>query len=383
MREFSFTMRRIYDLPKPEKRTYYRDTRCPGLTLNVYTSGKKVFYLYRRIDGKPERVKLGSFPQLHVDHARDAVAELNGRIAVGNNPAGDRRLKRAEITFGELFDDFMEYHSKPHKKTWEEDQRQFDTYLGSLACKKVSDITRRDIANLHVRLGDESGYYAANRVLALIHAVFNKAIDRDLFDGINPASRVKKFREKSRERFLQQREARAFFTALRSLDHTMRHYFLMLLYTGVRPNNVQAMRWEDIDFEHQVWRIPDTKNGYSHTIPLVDPAIALLRRRENNRSPWVFPSARSKSGHITEPKKAWNKLRQESGLKDLQMRDLRRSLASWQAIQGHSLVLIGKTLGHKSPNATSVYARLNIDPVRNAIGDAVSAIHSAAWDEPE
>lgn len=381
MNEFSFTMRRIGDIPTPTKRTYYRDTRCAGLTLNVYPSGKKVFYLYRRIDGKPERLKLGSYPELHIDHARDAVAEMNGTIAKGNNPADSRRLKRAELTFSELFDDFMEFHSKPHKKTWAEDQRQFDAYLTSLAKKKVSDITKRDIASLHVQLGEKSGYYTANRVLALIHSVFNKGIDRELLDCINPASRVKKFKEKSRERFLQKREARAFFTALRSLEESMRHYFLMLLYTGVRPNNVQSMRWEDIDFEHQLWQIPDTKNGFSHTMPLVDPAIALLRRRENNGSPWVFPSSRSKAGHITEPKKAWNKLRQESGLKDLQMRDLRRSLASWQAIQGHSLVLIGKTLGHKSPNATSVYARLNTDPVRHAIGDALSAIHSAAWDE--
>jgi integrase len=60
------------------------------------------------------------------------------------------------------------------------------------------------------------------------------------------------------------------------------------------------------------------------------------------------------------------------------MHDLRRSLGSWQARTGASLVVIGKTLNHQSPQSTQVYARLDNDPVRQAMELAVSAMKQAA-----
>ena len=56
----------------------------------------------------------------------------------------------------------------------------------------------------------------------------------------------------------------------------------------------------------------------------------------------------------------------------------RRSLGSWQAITGASLVIIGKSLGHKSADATMIYARLNTDPVRASVSAATSAMLEAA-----
>jgi hypothetical protein len=57
---------------------------------------------------------------------------------------------------------------------------------------------------------------------------------------------------------------------------------------------------------------------------------------------------------------------------------LRRSLGSWQTILGASLPIVGRSLGHKSPNATAIYARLNIDPVRESVERASSAMLVAA-----
>jgi integrase len=55
-----------------------------------------------------------------------------------------------------------------------------------------------------------------------------------------------------------------------------------------------------------------------------------------------------------------------AGLPDVRLHDLRRTLGSWQAIIGSSLPIIGKSLGHKSLTATQIYARLNLDPVRES-----------------
>jgi len=82
--------------------------------------------------------------------------------------------------------------------------------------------------------------------------------------------------------------------------------------------------------------------------------------------------------HITPPKKRWQNLLQRCGIDNLRIHDLRRSLGSWQAITGASLVIIGKSLGHKSADATMIYARLNTDPVRASVGAATSAMLEAA-----
>jgi integrase len=61
----------------------------------------------------------------------------------------------------------------------------------------------------------------------------------------------------------------------------------------------------------------------------------------------------------------------------LRIHDLRRSLGSWQAITGASLPIIGKSLGHKSPDATMIYARLSLDPVRQSVNTATAAMMEA------
>jgi len=58
--------------------------------------------------------------------------------------------------------------------------------------------------------------------------------------------------------------------------------------------------------------------------------------------------------------------------------DLRRTLGSWQAKTGASLSIIGKSLNHKNPSTTAIYARLDLDPVRESVNTATSAMMAAA-----
>lgn len=65
-------------------------------------------------------------------------------------------------------------------------------------------------------------------------------------------------------------------------------------------------------------------------------------------------------------------------MSDLRIHDLRRTLGSWQAKNGASLVVIGKSLNHKSQQATAIYARLDLDPVRESVNTATKAMLEAA-----
>lgn len=59
-------------------------------------------------------------------------------------------------------------------------------------------------------------------------------------------------------------------------------------------------------------------------------------------------------------------------------RILRRTLGSWQTRAGASLSVIGKSLGHKSQQATAIYARLDLDPLRTSVEQATAAMVEAA-----
>ncbi|MGB4191996.1 MAG: site-specific integrase [Rickettsiales bacterium] len=205
--------------------------------------------------------------------------------------------------------------------------------------------------------------------------MFNKAIDWG-WEGINPCRGVKKLKEKSRERFLKGEEISKFFESLNNEpNETFKDFFYICLLTGARRRNAQSMNWNNIYFNRFEWLIQETKNGESQTLPLVPQAISILKNRYDGRtSDWVFPSLASKSGHIEEPKKAWRRILKEANIKDLRIHDLRRTLGSWQAATGANSYIIGKSLGHKTQQATAVYARINLDPVRESVARAVDSI---------
>lgn len=295
------------------------------------------------------------------------VGVEDGVSAAFGNPNLDKTRLRQEITFGELFGEYMERYSKPHKKSWAFDEREVNKFLSNWFSRKISTITKQEIAKLHDRLGKENGLYQANRVLERIRAIFNKAIEWG-WEGMNPSLGIKKFREKARDRFLQADELTRFHTALaQEPNETARDYILMSMLTGARKSNVLAMRWEEINWERAEWRIAETKNGEPVILPLLPAAIDILQRRRNGTNkPWVFPSART-SGHFADPKKAWQRLVKAAKIDDLRIHDIRRTLGSYQAITGASLTVIGKSLGHKSQQATAIYSRLDLDPVRQSL----------------
>lgn len=381
--KFNFTKKALAQLPK--RGAYFYDSHARGLALRVASTGRKVFVLYRRIAGRPERVTIGQFPDMSIERARGRAHEMNAAISRGENPSETRRTLKAENTLGDLFALYLEHHAKQHKKSWADDEWAFNKYLHGWRLRKLSEVRSEDVTALHGRIGRDSGKYAANRVVELLSSMFNRAIEWG-WKGSNPAAHVKAYRERKRERFLQPEEFPRLFGALREEpNETFRDYVLISLLTGARRANVQAMRWKEVSFPRATWHIPQekTKSGESVTIPLVDYALAVLESRQQRTGPseWVFPST-GRTGHLVEPKRAWASLLKRAGIADLRLHDLRRTLGSWEASTGASLLVIGKTLGHANAATTAVYARLNLDPVRAAVGKATDAMLLAAGEKP-
>jgi integrase len=397
---FNFTKATLEALPaaEPGQRVRYYDTKVGGLTLRVgppepaNPAGRRIFYFYKKVAGRVIQSKIGPFPDLPLDVARMKAIEANAAAATQQDPVKAIGRHRTGLTVRQLFDWWLEHYAKERRKTWQEDQKVFDRYFKAIAGRPAASVTKTQMRELHRAIAkdiadtarreaekltpgkvDESrlpdGHVTANRACEMIRAVYNRAIKWDVFDGPNPCLGIDWFPEQSRERVLMEHEVASFFAALDSQTNPdFRDYVLISLFTGARQGNVLTMRWDEIDLRARTWAIPMTKNGKGQVVPLEDQEIAILAdRRTRVDGPWVFPGHhRGTKGHLVEPKRPWGQLLDAAGIKDLHIHDLRRTLGSWMADTGAPLNVIGKALGHESPSATAIYARLSPKPVRQA-----------------
>jgi integrase len=371
-----FTKRAIEALVPPEEgRQYVYDAKQENLAICIAASGSRIFYRTGRYAGRSKRIRLGRFPTMSVEQARKAARAITGDDARGVEP---RQSRRGGPTVADLFDHWIA-HAKTEKRTWKDDKRQYDQYMGALKSRKLADLTELEVAKWHRSIRDGHGPYQANRCRALLSAMFNKAHEIK-FNGPNPVQRVKRFPEQSRERFLRPAEMRPFFEALAEEPPDWRDFWLLALFTGARRGNVAAMAWDDLDLAQGVWYLASsqTKNKRATVVVLPPPAVEILEGRARYRdSKWVFPGKTS-TGHVIDPRKSWARVMKRAGIEDLRPHDLRRSLGSWQAIAGASLPIIGASLGHSDVKSTAVYARLQTDPIRASVNGAVQRMLEAA-----
>lgn len=385
----SFNKEAINAIPTPSsgKRDTYLDSKTPGLQLRVTETGAKTFSLYRRIKGgQPERVTLGKFPAMTVEQARKQAAIINASIADGANPAEAKRAHRGELTFGQMFTEYGDRHGAK-KRSWKTDESINKNHLQPLVTKKLSVITKADVSRILSDL-EKAGKAGAtvNNVRALISTVFNRAIEwgyatHSPIVGTKTRSKVK------RDRFLQSDELPRFFESLGAEpNETLRDYIMLALLTGIRRTNLLEMQWKHVNLTDGIWRVPRTKNNEPQNVTLSPEALNLLTARNESAADgaiYVFPGD-GETGHIVEPKKAVIRVMQRAGIpygrkveNGVTLHDLRRTLGSWQAKTGASLAIIGKSLNHKSAAATQIYARLDLDPVRQAVNTATAAMMEA------
>ena len=366
------TQKVLESLSPKEKPHIVRDDEIKGLIVKIYPTGTMTFFLNVRVGRTVDMFKIGQWPDLNVAKAREKARKMRGDLAQGKNPKAE---KREGITLGEFFEVYMNRHGN-EKKSAKEYRSLYRQHLEPWKNYPLQGITRHKIESLHRKAGQETPV-RANRLLALLSSIFTQASLWGHHRGENPCRGIRKFKEVSRERFLSGEELGRFFEALEiSESETFRDFVLLALFTGARRSNVLSMRWKDIDFERSVWKIPGelSKNGEPMQIPLGPDVLDILRkRRAETSSVFVLPGPAAR-GHYREPWKAWATLLKRAALEDLRIHDLRRSMGSWMTIGGTSLPIVGKALGHKTSQATSIYARLNLDPVRAAMEQAVEAM---------
>jgi integrase len=386
-RKFPFTLAKLERVtcPAGKPRVWVYDTHTANLAYTVTSSGGRAFYWYGRQSGKPVRERLGGV-ELSVDDARAAAVRVSFNRSQGISTHQAKQAAKREATFGEVFEQYIEQHSKPNKRTWREDEQKYELHLKKpLAGRRMKDITRQDIVAIHQKISRTSPG-AANRNLALLSKIFNwsKSIGIDVG---NPTEGVPRNRENQRDRFLSPDELRRFLASCKGAGEPWSDLFPLLLFTGGRWSNVAGMEWAELDIDAAQWRIPPHKfkSSKAQVVHLTKPAVEILSRRNKARaqngpsdSLYVFPSTRSVSGHVDRPQKAWGEVTEAAGLEGVNIHDLRRTAGSWMAASGANLSVISKSLGHATIQTTTRYARMDLSPVKAAMDTAAAAMLKAS-----
>ena len=208
-KKFKFTKSVLEKVMTPG---YYYDTEVRGFCVRVNKDSSKTYYCYRRFRNsvgfasKPQRIKIGAFPELPVEAARKRAEEINAEAARGDHPLQVQRAYRKLPTLGELFVAYMEQHMRKRRKYIDETEKSFERWFGDWRDQKAVAITREQVEKRHSEIGEKRGKYAANRSLELLRAIYNRALDWGLIEGRNPAAKISQFVEFSRERVLREDE---------------------------------------------------------------------------------------------------------------------------------------------------------------------------------
>lgn len=346
------------------------DALLPGFGLRISYGGRKSFIVMTRVGGRQRRFTIGTYPALSLAEARGAARRLIADAQVGIDPEERRRVasRQAEQqrlhTFGAVAAEYMLDRAKA-LRTRAELQRKLDKdILPEWAERPIRSITRGDIRAL-LREKARRAPVSANRLLALISAIFNWALDEEIIES-SPASRLTRpGQETERERSLSDEEIRAIWTACDDLGYPFGPLYKLLLITGQRRKEIAGMRWSDI--QGTDWMMPGelSKSAKGHCVPLSDLAVEILHATPRLGG-HVFSSGRRGD----KPLQGWSRAKSRCdvlcGVKDWHVHDFRRTVATQMRGLGIDRLTVSKVLNHAESGITRIYDRYAADAEKRA-----------------
>lgn len=153
----------------------------------------------------------------------------------------------------------------------------------------------------------------------------------------------------------------------------VRQIFLFSCFTGIRPVDLEKLKWKDIfDDGGQVrMGIVQEKTGESLYLPLSKQASKWLPDRGNGED-LVFKEASNRS-RVGEYLKIWAAM---AGItKDVTLYMARHTFATMMVALGADIYTISKLLGHSSVRNTQIYAKM-LDEKKD---NAVNLADNVAW----
>jgi len=270
------------------KRIDYFDTAHKGLCITIGPRGG-VWYYFKRIDGKLNRLRIGAWPVYGIKRAREEAGRIEEGIEAGKHPRAlqarqkaakreSRRLDELRIV-SKLAGEFREQHFPTLAESTRRDYgRLLDEFVEAFGDRDAAKITRGEIIRYLDKVKARSAAQA-NRAAVIVRQLFQFALDRyDL--PANPASDIKNpAKPTRRKRTLDRQEIRVLWRACELAGYPYGHALRMALCTGQRIGEIGAMRWADIEGDY--WRNSENKTDQRIDIYLASHAAQILKHCPN------------------------------------------------------------------------------------------------------
>lgn len=350
----------------------------------------------------------GDAPGLTLEAARRAATELHQKVRDGKDPMREREIEAAQkaeanraraeaLTLRQLLERRLGTTETPPgddrlaRSTREEYLAvvRRDVFSDALAAKPAAEVTADDIVKVLDRIearGTTTGNKrAADMLLAVLSGTYKWAKVRRLVPG-NPCSDIaKRGSVVPRTRVPSVSELVALLAALDSdaarMTPAMRQIVRIAMLTGQRRSEVAAARRSEVvlrgkastalghEVAAPVWIIPGdtqrrgrteegrTKNGREQIVPLSRQAAALFAEvLAGHDNAYLFPPIRQRGAqkhvNIDAASKAMQRVREQNGLADVTLHDLRRAISTTLGSMGFRADVIDHVLNHLPTSVT-------------------------------
>jgi len=376
----------VLQCPEGKARIELCDADCPGLYIEVRgtSQGQGTYYLrYKDGSGKTCHQRLGTTTEITLTDARKQAKALKAEIALGADPKGDEKAKKAVLTFTDYFRQHFLPYVTPRLRSWKRYEELFRLRIQKVfGDKRLNEISRQQIQSFHTSLLAEGLAPAScDHHIKLMKHAFNLAIDWELLTEKNPAARIPLFNEDNRVNNLLDGPAlHRLLEVLRTdSNRSVCSAALLSLSTGCRLQEALSATWGDIDFENRQWRISSAvaKGKRAKILPLGNTAVELLTSLESRgKHKHLFVNMFT-GDRLTTISKVWSRIRSQAGLPHYRYHDLRHQFGTNLARAGRSTVEIQMLLSHRSPITTQRYLHLSAGDLLAATNGASDIVEAA------
>lgn len=302
------------DSAKPKDKAY-RLADAGGLFLFIPPTGKKVWRLRYRIEGREKTLVIGSYPDISLNEARARQGEARRKIAAGIDPSGEKRIAKAEAagknTFSSIYAEWYEHKKQVWSVSYASElYRMFeDDILPMIGSIEINDIDPMQILSVIRRFEERGAMERANKARRRCGEVFRYAIitGRAKYNPAPDLADAMKGYRKKNYPFLPADQIPAFNRALSGFSGSIISKIAtqVLQYTALRTKEMRSMKWENVDFETRTITIDEgvMKGRRTHLVPMSQQVVDLLKSLQPVTSPistFVFAGRNDKKKPISE-----------------------------------------------------------------------------------
>ena len=290
-----------------------------GMYLLVTEAGQKYWRFDYRFLGKYKTLALGVFPDTTLAMARSKRTEARTLLANDQDPSVAKRKAKAiakqknDNTFQSVAHNWLETTASQRKantdaklKSWL--SRDVIPELGALP---VSEIKTTDVLRLLRKMEARGVFDSVLRVKQIVSRIMKFAVREGLVER-DPTYELQgpdTFKSKPTKHHAAITDPKAFGGLLRAIAGYEGHFVIKTALqlsplVFVRPGELRAMEWIEVDLENAIWSIPGhrMKMSSDHIVPLSTQTVALLQELHlvTGDRQLAFPSLKGEGRPLSE-----------------------------------------------------------------------------------